>query len=280
MKLNFKLFILSIFSFPYFNAQVGVGTTSPNASALLDVSSTDKGFLLPRVNLISNTDNTTILAPATALMAYNFTSSGNILGNRVYVWRGSVWDSFSNLPEIKFLKVPVDFARVSKSTQLLSVANLTSINTGSVVPIDWASGDVEISNPNDVLADSTPNIKILTSSFYQFSGTFTVKANTISNTSTTNVVVLLQSSSDNGGTWTDVVSAGLPLEEYAVNKNQSLVFPNIVHHLNANDLVRFVISRPSGVIGTTIATYLNGSGIVSRLTTDVTRSIRITRLTE
>jgi len=32
------------------NAQVGIGTTSPDPSAKLDVSSTDKGFLPPRMN--------------------------------------------------------------------------------------------------------------------------------------------------------------------------------------------------------------------------------------
>jgi hypothetical protein len=41
------LFVLSIST----NAQVGIGTTSPNISAQLDVTSTTKGFLPPRVAL-------------------------------------------------------------------------------------------------------------------------------------------------------------------------------------------------------------------------------------
>ena len=41
------------------NAQVGIGTNSPNASAQLDISSTSKGLLLPRlttaqINAIAN----------------------------------------------------------------------------------------------------------------------------------------------------------------------------------------------------------------------------------
>jgi uncharacterized protein (TIGR02145 family) len=57
MKKHFTLlaFSLSIFSF----AQVGIGTTSPSASAALDLSSNEKGFLPPRMtteqrNLIAN----------------------------------------------------------------------------------------------------------------------------------------------------------------------------------------------------------------------------------
>jgi hypothetical protein len=33
------------------HAQTGIGTTTPNASAKLDVYSTNKGFLPPRVSL-------------------------------------------------------------------------------------------------------------------------------------------------------------------------------------------------------------------------------------
>ena len=57
MKKHFTLlaFSLSVFSF----AQVGIGTTSPSASAALDLSSNEKGFLPPRMtteqrNLIAN----------------------------------------------------------------------------------------------------------------------------------------------------------------------------------------------------------------------------------
>ncbi len=41
-------------------AQVGIGTTTPHASAILDITSTNKGLLLPRVNLTGTNDNTTI----------------------------------------------------------------------------------------------------------------------------------------------------------------------------------------------------------------------------
>jgi type IV secretory pathway ATPase VirB11/archaellum biosynthesis ATPase len=41
-------------------AQTGIGTTTPHASAKLEVASNRQGFLPPQVTLTSKTDNTTI----------------------------------------------------------------------------------------------------------------------------------------------------------------------------------------------------------------------------
>jgi hypothetical protein len=54
------------------NAQnVGIGTNTPNTSAILDVKSTNKGILIPQVSLTSLTDIVTITTPATGLLVYN-----------------------------------------------------------------------------------------------------------------------------------------------------------------------------------------------------------------
>ena len=49
---------------------IGIGTTTPNSSSLLDVSSTNKGFLPPRM---TEAQRNTILFPAEGLMIYNTT---------------------------------------------------------------------------------------------------------------------------------------------------------------------------------------------------------------
>jgi hypothetical protein len=72
------------------NAQTGIGTTSPDASAKLDVSSTNKGFLPPRVTLTSGTDNTTIPNPATGLLVYNTGNNSGLVAG-YYYWNGSGW---------------------------------------------------------------------------------------------------------------------------------------------------------------------------------------------
>jgi len=54
------------------NAQVGIGTISPNSSAQLDVTSTTKGLLIPRM---LDTERSGILTPATGLLVYQ--TNGN-----------------------------------------------------------------------------------------------------------------------------------------------------------------------------------------------------------
>lgn len=59
------------------NAAVGIGTTAPNTSAILDISSTNKGVLIPKVALTSSTDQIAIASPALGLFVYNTTTNAN-----------------------------------------------------------------------------------------------------------------------------------------------------------------------------------------------------------
>lgn len=74
-----KVFIISILLFAVLlvSAQnVGIGTTSPSASAQLHISSTNKGLLIPQISLDSLKDVTSIPSPANGLMVYNTTQQG------------------------------------------------------------------------------------------------------------------------------------------------------------------------------------------------------------
>lgn len=83
------IFVLVILITIPINAQTGIGTTTPNASAKLDVYATNKGFLPPRVTLTSATDATTIASPAEGLLVYNLGSVG--LQSGYYYWNGANW---------------------------------------------------------------------------------------------------------------------------------------------------------------------------------------------
>ena len=76
-------------------AQTGIGTTTPDPSAKLDVSSTNKGFLPPRVTLTSTSDITTIPNPVTALLVYNTGSNVNLSAG-YYYWNGTAWTKIGN----------------------------------------------------------------------------------------------------------------------------------------------------------------------------------------
>lgn len=87
-------FILLTFSLLNVKAQVGIGTTNPTPSSILDISSSNKGVLLPRISLSSTTDTTTISSPATGLLIYNTATVLDVLPG-FYYWDGSKWVSIT-----------------------------------------------------------------------------------------------------------------------------------------------------------------------------------------
>lgn len=76
MKNIFKFIITTalIFNYQLLISQVGINddNTTPDASAMLDVKSTDKGMLIPRM---TETQRDNINSPATGLMVYNNTTN-------------------------------------------------------------------------------------------------------------------------------------------------------------------------------------------------------------
>ncbi len=69
------------------NGNVGIGTTSPSASALLDVSSTTQGLLPPRM---TGVQRDAISSPAAGLMIYNTTT------NKLNFYNGTAWEAVTS----------------------------------------------------------------------------------------------------------------------------------------------------------------------------------------
>lgn len=80
------------------NGTLAIGTTSPNSSAILDVSSSSKGVSFPNVNLTSETDASTITSPVVGLMVYN-TNTALPCGKGLYFNNGTaaapIWACFT-----------------------------------------------------------------------------------------------------------------------------------------------------------------------------------------
>lgn len=88
-KLTLFIVFMQLFFLLYSQDNVGIGTTTPHASALLELQSTTKGLLIPRVTLVSVTNNTTpVQNPATGLMVYN---TGGSLPSGFWYWDGTQW---------------------------------------------------------------------------------------------------------------------------------------------------------------------------------------------
>jgi len=65
----------------------GIGTLSPNASSLLDIASTTKGILIPRM---TKAQRDLIASPATGLMIFQTNSTPGY-----YYYSGSGWSAVS-----------------------------------------------------------------------------------------------------------------------------------------------------------------------------------------
>lgn len=89
MKTIILYFCLTFFSLAI-HAQVGIGTTSPDVSSMLDITSANSGLLIPRIGLTSSTDVVTIPSPATSVLVYN-TGSAGLTPAGYYYWSGTAW---------------------------------------------------------------------------------------------------------------------------------------------------------------------------------------------
>lgn len=75
---------------------IGINATgaTPATSAMLDISSSDKGLLIPRVALTATNQASPVTSPATSLLVYNIVTAGTAPNNVVpgyYYWNGSAW---------------------------------------------------------------------------------------------------------------------------------------------------------------------------------------------
>ena len=79
---NIRITIVVLFVTAMGFAQVGIGTTSPDASSALDVTATSKGFLMPR---LTTAQRTAISSPATGLQVYDTDT------NTFWYYNGAAW---------------------------------------------------------------------------------------------------------------------------------------------------------------------------------------------
>lgn len=79
-------------------AQMGIGTASPDSSAMLDVFSTKKGFLPPRLALVATNKPNPVAKPATGLLVFNTATAGPDSARvypGYYYWDGAGWFAIS-----------------------------------------------------------------------------------------------------------------------------------------------------------------------------------------
>lgn len=133
-------FLILILFLGYNNAQVGINSTTPNASAIMDVSSTNKGLYIPKYNMTTLTSNTSpVNDPANGLMIYN---TGTTFAEGIYYWIGNQYvklNTVGEFDEVLSLNIP-------GSTTKLVVTTTASTNSESTVS-GYATSSNNISGP-------------------------------------------------------------------------------------------------------------------------------------
>lgn len=140
-----KKYFLLFFSFFIFivQAQTGIGTTNPDASAKLEVNATNKGFLPPRVVLTATNSASPITNPANGLMVFNTVTAGT---NPYQVVPGYYyWDGTGQ----QWISLSTTVGNVQNQAIFRSTTNITAgsaINSWNSRFNNIASGDLTVTS--------------------------------------------------------------------------------------------------------------------------------------
>lgn len=136
MKRLAYLTIITFFIANTVKAQVGIGTIVPNASAILDVVSTTKGVLIPRM---SDAQRIAIPSPAEGLMVYQ-----NVAPNGLWMFINGAWVRLTSTLDI--------------NTNVLGASTGFAANTaGSIIAVVLGGTAIPLPNAQNLGANVTVN---------------------------------------------------------------------------------------------------------------------------
>jgi len=156
------ILILSLYLCLTVRSQNNVGinddNSSPKASAMLDVYSTTKGLLIPRIALTVTTTAAPVTSPEASLLVYNTATAGDVTPG-YYYWNGSKWVRLTTGTDAK-----QNYNLVTKS------ANATLLKTENLV---LASGNIILTLPAITSADN--GLEIIIKNVGTYTDLITVK---------------------------------------------------------------------------------------------------------
>tara|TARA_B110000259_G_scaffold166434_1_gene193968 strand:- start:236 stop:988 length:753 start_codon:yes stop_codon:yes gene_type:complete len=207
-----KYLLIALFFISYLaNGQVGIGTDTPNASAKLDVSATNKGFLPPRISLTSVTDSSTISSPAIGLLVYCKGDAGLAAG--YYFWNGSSWATIAQSGTTNYGDVKTGFQAADHNGWIKldgrAISNLSATQQaqarafGFTTNLPNASNSYLSQNGNVLGSVSGSNVK-------------TIARNQLPNVQVTGKISIARS----GQSWTDNSTGVLSLKDIITSTNR------------------------------------------------------------
>jgi hypothetical protein len=148
------------------SAQIAINTdgSDPNSSAMLDVSSNDKGVLLPRVSIANLATEAPLTAPVeNGMLVYNTNAT---TGTGFYIWNGSAWVRVATLADVHTGASKMVFrAEYSGATLMADGSNntgyMTSDNSGGTESwmnyYEWTSSEATLQDYDVILRVTLPD---------------------------------------------------------------------------------------------------------------------------
>ncbi len=227
-------------------SQVGIGTTNPDSNSILDLTSTNKGFLLPRVALISKTNPLPVNATAASIplglivlnTTTNATAGQELNPNQLYKWSGTQWDELVDLAKVTDL---VDQAlgtlNVPKQVLSTNVSGTQAKGGNPAFPSLVVEFPIELSDVDNAFNGTVYTVP-QTTTYVLSSQIACRKVLTHQGGSTWYGLLELQRSTNNGASWVRIMSdtrSGLnPTDE----DNGNIVTWS--GNLNAGDRIRLL----------------------------------------
>lgn len=142
MKKFIVLMLLFLSILKSYSQSVGIGTTTPNTSSMLDVSATNKGMLVPRMTTVQRT---AIASPAKGLLVFDNDISS------FFFYNGTIWTELST-------GAPTNFWAANGSD--ISNTNGGKVGIGTTTPlsalgVQTASGNYGLTHTNGTVTVGT-----------------------------------------------------------------------------------------------------------------------------
>ena len=141
------VFVLFLLAVGTANAQIGIGTDTPDASALLDIkneSNENKGLLIPRMDLGDLASASPVIRPKESLLVYNTDLANGGTNAGYYYWHNNAWTPISN---------PASIGKKGKSTNS-SITGFTAANKAFLEELDLKvnvdNETIKINNDEDL----------------------------------------------------------------------------------------------------------------------------------
>ncbi len=251
---------LILFSVSSIYAQIGIDTFAPDKTALLELnsksitssSSNERGFLPPRVALLSNRDIATIVNPTPGLLIFNTSDAGEypyeVSANNYYYWNGKNWDRLIYKSTVEEAVKPRMFYIEGIDTQSFT---RNDINIPSGTPRDNVVKFMSpLLNIKDIIQfNSTQStFMVNVSGIYELSAfvNYNPMANIVSGSHNKRAFLNLkiQVSKDGGINWINSIGTRTNWGVDAASTLKTAILLPTPLKLNKGDVVRLVIANP------------------------------------